>query len=61
MVKHESLGLFLYYQAFSTSHGINSNSVTVDTHANPEHKESIFAENGKGPQTEGSDSPPHHY
>lgn len=30
----------------------------MDTHTSAEHKESIFAENGKGPQTEDWDPPP---
>lgn len=46
----------LFHQAFSTSHGAHSNS--VNSGYSRQHKESIFAENGKGPQTEGGVPPP---
>lgn len=60
MVKDECLGFFGFFciiKHFPDHMGQIRIQLTVDTHNNAEHKDSIFAEHGKGPQTEGWDPP----
>lgn len=57
MFKHECLGLFCIIKHFP-HHMVQMLIQLTDIHTNAEHKESICAENGTGPQTQGWDPRP---